>query len=113
MPFSRLSGREIFENSNILYDEKFKEKDLQKILQYETQYLLFPSVEELSDISFDTRTWKVGDRLHKIAFELYGDSRYWWVIAQFNNKPTEHHFKVGDVYYVPLDLEDALNSYGY
>lgn len=113
MPFSRLSGRRIFKNTNILYDEKFKQKDLKKINQYVTADIFFPTVEEIKSLSYDTRTWKVGDRLYKLAFEYYGDSRYWWVIAQYNNKPTDHHFKLGDIYYIPLDLTDVLNTYGY
>ncbi len=113
MPFNRLSSREIFRNDNILYDEKFKQKNLSRIEQYDTAHIRFPSNESLSSLSYDARVWKTGDRLHKVAYNTYGDSRYWWVIAQFNKKPTDHHFAVGDVYYVPLNLEDALNSFGY
>jgi hypothetical protein len=113
MPFSRLSNRDIFKNQNLLYDEKLKERDLKFINQYNTGTITFPSVEDLQEIQYDTRIWKLGDRLHKIAYNSYGDSRYWWVIAQFNKKPTDHHFKVGDTYYVPLNLEDILNAFGY
>ena len=113
MPFSRLAGRRIFKNQNLLYDEKFKSKDLKAINQYNTATLMYPSAEQLQDINYDTRTWKLGDRLYNIAFEIYGDARYWWILAQFNKKPTDHHFKVGDIYYIPLDLDDVLNAYGY
>jgi hypothetical protein len=113
MPYSRMSNRNIFRNADLLYDEKFKQKDLKYINQYNTGTIRFPSVEQLMDITFDTRIWKVGDRLHKVAYNSYGDSRYWWVIAQFNKKPTDHHFKLGDTYYVPLNLEDALSAFGY
>tara|TARA_S200002703_G_C3691904_1_gene212464 strand:+ start:145 stop:486 length:342 start_codon:yes stop_codon:yes gene_type:complete len=113
MPFSRLSNRNIFRNEDLLYDEKFKVKNLSGITQYNTDTLTFPSRQKTSRMAYDTKLWKTGDRLYKIAFEVYGDSRYWWVIAQFNKKPTEHHFKVGDTYYIPLNLEDALNSFGY
>ena len=113
MPFNRLSNREIFKNDDILYDEKFKQKNLTKINQYNTAQIMFPSNDILASLSYDTRLWQVGDRLHKISYQIYGDSRYWWIIAQFNKKPTDHHFKVGDVFYVPLDLEDVLNSFGY
>jgi len=113
MPFKRLSNREIFKNSNILYDEKFKEKNLLAINQYNTATIIFPSGQALSELSYDTRIWKMGDRLHNIAYDVFGDSRYWWIIAQFNKKPTDHHFKLGDIYYVPLNLQDALNSFGY
>ncbi len=113
MPFSRLANRVVFKNKDLLYDEKFKDRGLNGITQYNTDTIVFPSSQETARMSYDTRLWQAGDRLYKIAFEVYGDSRYWWVIAQFNKKPTEHHFKVGDTYYIPLNLEDALNSFGY
>ena len=48
-------------------------------------------------------TVAAGENLQRISRkkEIYGDSRLWWVLAWFNQKPTEAHFKVGDVYYVP------------
>ena len=113
MPFNRLSNRDILKNKNLLYDEKFKKKNVLGIVQYNTDELTFPSVQEMQSLTYDTRIWKVGDRLTKIAYATYGDSRYWWIIAQFNKKPTEHHFKVGDIFYVPVNLEDILNSFGY
>ena len=113
MPFNRLSNREIFKNTDIIYDEKFKQKGLSKISQLDTAHITFPSNQILASLSYDTRIWQMGDRPYNIAYDVYGDSRYWWVIAQFNKKPTDHHFKVGDVCYIPLNLEDVLNSFGY
>ena len=52
-----------------------------------------------------------GDRLDLLSQEFYGDPRYWWVIAQFNQKPTESHFQVGDIYYVPISIEQILEFY--
>ena len=36
------------------------------------------------------------------------DTEYWWLIAWFNNKPTDIHCKVGDVLYIPLPLDKAI-----
>ena len=113
MPLNRLSSREIFKNTDIHYDEQFKKRDISGINQFDTAVIEFPANQILAGLSYDTRIWQVGDRLHKIAHEVFGDSRYWWVVAQFNKKPTDHHFQVGDIYYVPLNLEDVLNSFGY
>ncbi len=30
-------------------------------------------------------TLKANDSLQKIAYEIYGDPQFWWVIAEFNN----------------------------
>ena len=55
----------------------------------------------------------MGDRYYKLADGYYGDSRYWWIIAWFNKKPTESHIKVGDIIRVPTSLGDILSAMGY
>ena len=50
MPYSRLSNRNVFRNTNLLYDEKFKEKDVRYINQYNSATIRFPSVEQLTEI---------------------------------------------------------------
>tara|TARA_Y100000592_G_C5440106_1_gene302891 strand:- start:116 stop:466 length:351 start_codon:yes stop_codon:yes gene_type:complete len=57
--------------------------------------------------------FKVGDRLYKIAFDEYGDSKYWYLLAWWNKKPTDFHCKIGDVIYVPKPLQDLLFLYKY
>lgn len=52
--------------------------------------------------------FSIGDRLNKIAFQYYGDARFWWVLAWFNGKPTDHHCKIGDVIEIPFPLSDVL-----
>jgi nucleoid-associated protein YgaU len=61
----------------------------------------------------DSRTvvWKVGDRFYKMANKYYGDPTYWWVIAWFNQTPTESHVVVGTTLEVPLPLDRALAIY--
>ena len=49
-----------------------------------------------------------GDRLDSIAQEYLGDATLWWVIAQFNRKPTEGHLSPGDVIKLPINIGDAL-----
>ena len=55
--------------------------------------------------------WSVGTKLYKLAHQYYNDSKLWWVIAAFNQKPTDSHFSVGDVVYIPLPLERVLTLY--
>ena len=70
------------------------------------------SVEERK--SFDVRivTWRRETRLSKLAFEFYGDSKLWWVIGWFNQKPTDSSYSVGDEVMIPFPLEDILNRIG-
>ncbi len=111
MPISRITNKEIITNDDELYDELFKERGVKKIKQYESMSISYPSEEEMARVTYESRVWSAGDRLYKIAHELYGDSRYWWVIAQFNKRPTESHFKIGDIYFVPISIEQILELY--
>ena len=55
--------------------------------------------------------WVRGDRFYKLAHKYYGKPEYWWVIAFYNKKASEAEFKVGDLYFVPLPLEDILGYF--
>jgi nucleoid-associated protein YgaU len=111
MPLSRNSTKDIITNDSELYDDLFRDRGIKNVKQYESSQIYYPTTEELSTVVYETRVWKAGDRLYKLANELYGDSRYWWVIAQFNKKPTESHFSIGDTYFVPISLEQILELY--
>ena len=50
-----------------------------------------------------------GDRMFKFAHDVYGDADYWWIIAWFNNKPTDAHCEIGEVLYIPLPLNRAIS----
>jgi nucleoid-associated protein YgaU len=52
--------------------------------------------------------WGTGDKYWKLAQKFYGDPKYWWVIAWYNQKPTEAHVELGDIIFVPLPLERIL-----
>ena len=111
MPLSRYSTTKTIVNDDELYDELFRERGVKQIVQYETPRIYFPDLDQMKAVQYETRRWKMGDRLYKISHEFYGDSRYWWVIAQFNQKPTEMHFKNGEIYCIPLSLELILEYY--
>jgi nucleoid-associated protein YgaU len=64
--------------------------------------------EFLKDIKKLNHIFSVGDSLSKIAFRHYGDSRYWWVLAWFNAKPTDFHCEIGDIIEIPLPLEEVI-----
>ena len=65
--------------------------------------------EELKDIEIVQHIWSSNDRFYKLADKYYGDSHYWWIIAWFNDKPTEHHLTVGDVLSIPTPLSSIMN----
>lgn len=110
----RYSNREIFANTKKLYEDHFKKRDSKKgISHYGTPEFRKINLEQLANLEVQTTTWKVGDKLYKLADEYYNDPKMWWVIALFNRKPTDSHFATGDVVYIPGPLEIVLSYYGY
>ena len=70
------------------------------------------SDEDLEMIDFQEHIWSRGDKFFKLSHTYYGDSRYWWVIALFNNAPTEHHLKLGQTILIPDDPEMTAGLMG-
>ena len=60
-----------------------------------------PSDEVMEQVDFDIHTWTRGDSFYRLSHTHYGDTKYWWVIALFNNTPTEHHVEIGDQILIP------------
>lgn len=68
-----------------------------------------PTEQELrEELEHFQVVYKTGDRLYKFAHKYYGNPTYWWIIAWYNNKPTDTHFSIGDTVYIPKDLQVAL-----
>jgi nucleoid-associated protein YgaU len=94
-------GRETVRNEQEEYKELFDDRGVTSIEHYET-FILNESNYDVSYSSLE-HVWKRGDKLYKLAFEYYGVYKYWWVIALYNNKPTDAHFNDGDVIAIPID----------
>jgi hypothetical protein len=105
--------RETFVNQTEEYKELIKKRGRKLINQYETPKLVNFKPEDYVDLEVVRKVWKTGDRLYKLADLYYNDATMWWVIALFNNKPTESHFKVGDIVYIPTSIEEVTNIIGY
>tara|TARA_Y100000034_G_scaffold51107_1_gene62877 strand:- start:184 stop:522 length:339 start_codon:yes stop_codon:yes gene_type:complete len=107
----RYDNRVVFTNIDDIYFHLLEERGRKSIVQYSTPVFKKLSDEEESALSVSTVTWKLGSRLYKLAAESYGNSRLWWIIARFNHKPTDAHFKLGDTVYIPYPLETILGHY--
>lgn len=54
----------------------------------------------------------LGDRLDLLAFDFYGDTSYWWVIASANALPGDSlYLEPGMQIRIPIDLVGAINQY--
>ena len=92
-----------------LRENIFSRKYIDTTIQTKTLRLNEPTEEELrTELSFVEKIYSLGDKMYKYAHEIYGNAEYWWVIAWFNNKPTDTHCSIGDVIYVPVPLDRAI-----
>ena len=108
----KFSNRKTIINNNLLYKQKMFNKGVSSFAQYETKTLVYPTVEQIRTFTTISHIWKQGDSLEKLAFKYYQNNSYWWLIAQFNEKPTEQHFQVGDNVNIPTPLAAVLNAMG-
>jgi len=106
---NRYNNRQIFKNDLDLYSSFFRDRNVKFINTYETPSFIYPDSNDLSRIQIITHVWTMGDKYYKLADAFYGDSRDWWVIAKFNQKPTESHVKIGDIILIPKPLSVILN----
>lgn len=95
-------------NKNILYKEKFEDRGVTKIEHFRTKN--FENYLNDEDVSYVTHTWSTGDRYYKLSYHYYETYEFWWVIALFNNKPTEAHLEFGDVIKIPTNPEFLVSG---
>ena len=107
----RNSNRQILRNDHKLYKKKAKDRGIRDFRQYATAEMNAPSAQDVLGLKTIPHIWRMGDRYFKLATQYYGDATYWWVIAWFNQKPTEMHLSAGDPVYIPLPLEEAVALY--
>ena len=109
----RYIKNKIFENVNEAYRRFLKKRGIKKIIQHNTTKFRHPELKDLENFDTVSYIWKTGDRYSKLADEYYGDPTKWWVIALYNQKPTDCHMTSGDIVYIPYPLESVLYYLGY
>ena len=107
---SRYTGRRQAVNNNEMYDKLLEDRGVVEILQYTTPRLFLPEQDDLDRLNALEYTWRQGDKFWRLAAEHYGNPSLWWVIAQFNQKPTEHHIEIGETIKIPTDIAVALGA---
>lgn len=54
----------------------------------------------------------LGDRLDLLAFDFYGDSSLWWIIASANSLPGDSlYLEPGAQIRIPFNVAEAINQY--
>ena len=107
----RNRNRFVFLNNDPSYRNLLENKNISDLQQYGTKTL--PDIQKISGITYVTHVWKTGDKWYKLADLYYKDPTKWWVIAFYNQRPTEAHVTPGEVVYIPLPLDSILYQIGY
>ena len=105
---SRYNSRRKASNNSEMYENILEDRGVVEIIQYTTPTLKCPSEEEVLGIPTIDYVWSQGDKYWRLASKYYGNPKLWWVIAQFNKKPTESHLNPGDTLKIPTDLGMTL-----
>lgn len=86
-------------NNDDLYKNTFEDRGVPKgITHYRTRTF---STDVLKGVSSRKHIWSMGDRFFKLSYHYYGTYDYWWVIAMYNNTPTEAHLEYGTTIEIP------------
>ena len=105
---NRYKNREIYENTEDVYEELREKRGVKKINHFASPHFKSLTREENAQLATVTHTWIVGDRFYKLSHKHYGTTKYWWLIAKYNGKPTESHINIGDKIDIPLPLDRAI-----
>lgn len=66
-------------------------------------------IKEDETVYEDKEVWRANSKLWSLAERSYGNGRYYWVIGLYNQKPTDAHWKPGDVVLVPHPVEYVIS----
>ena len=108
---SRFKSRTRALNDNEMYENVLDDRGVKQVIQYTTDELIYPDEEERKRINVVKHFWTQGDKFWRLAYEYYGDQSLWYVIAQWNQKPTEGHLTPGDVIEIPTNLNVVLGAF--
>jgi hypothetical protein len=108
MAIKRYKSRKTKYNTSELIKQVLDRKNIEGIRQYISAEFKMPTYLDRIDIKTVGAVWRRGDRLSKYAEKYYSDPQLWWVIALYNNKPTDAHFTIGDIFYIPTDLNNLF-----
>ena len=98
-------------NTEELYEEILEARGVNRIKHYKTPKWPPLTAKVRGQFTTTKHRWKLGDKYWKLAADYYGDSTKWWVIAWYNEKPTEAHVKSGDLLFIPTPLGKVLSYF--
>ena len=106
---NRYENRRVVINNHKLYRKVLEGKGVNFVKQFTSEEMPKLTAEEIQLLDLVPHTWTLGDRFYKLAYTFYGDQSMWWIIAWFNQRPTDYHVSVGEAIYIPLPLNKVLS----
>jgi len=106
---SRYDDKIPLTNSSERYSEVFEDRGVKFIKQYTTPELSHPNYKQILQLDQINYSWKLGDRLYKLAGKYYGDETLWWIIAWYNKTPTDSHVRPGQILKIPSPISRVLS----
>ena len=94
--------------SNDLYFSIMEKKGLKFLKIKRTK-----TFEKVQGLELEIQTehvWTKTDTLISLSRKFYGSNDYWWVLGMVNKKPTDAHYSIGDILYVPEDPVSVLEA---
>jgi len=92
-------------------DEPIDDERVEWVPHYETPEFPDLTLEDRYSLINEPHMWTVGDRYWKLADKFYGSSDLWWLIAWYNQKPTDAHVKIGDSIAIPMPIDKVLGLF--
>ena len=100
---SRYSNYPLVENDLDFYKEKLDVRYTKSIIHHRPNTATSLDYDFITNLSYVNEVWNTSIKLFKLADKYYGDPNLWWVIGLVNKKPTDAHWKNGDLIYIPID----------
>jgi hypothetical protein len=97
----RYSNRKIFKNNLENYNFLIKNRGLKFISHYNSFKYSYKNEQNLGYITTYQHIWSLGDRYYKLSQKYYQNTNDWWLIALYNNKPTESDIILGETLFIP------------
>ena len=91
-----------------LYHDKLKDRGREEITLART--VSFQKMQNLQVEVLEEHVWSSGDSLLKLSTKYYGTTQYWWTIGMVNKKPTDAHYTLGDIVYIPRNPQKIEGS---
>jgi len=105
---SRYDNRYTAINSMKQYLPLFQRRGIKFIKQFRSPKMPYPNATQRDTLTETNHVWRMGDRYYKLASQYYGDPTLWWVIAWYNQLPTESHVSMGQTIIIPLPYDRII-----